>query len=413
MPKEYLCPMERKPSLVLFTHEFPFGNSETSFLEPELPFLQSHFNLKAIVTFSNDTPLTTTTEKHIAIIKYNESTENGQWAILKAITHFPFLKWLILDAFKALLFQGVKKFKIIVSQCLKYQKMALFIHQNPLIKESDFFYSYWFDHWSIVFGLYQENFKTKTNMISRAHRYEIDKNTAQFPSFPFERIQLKKIDLIAFISEKWRDNFIKRNFKSQSKSKTFRMGVNNFNQILLDPSQPYKIVTISGNIPVKRLSLQAEAMNLINLNIEWHHFGADQNDKAISNSVTNPKIKYINHGFVPINQLLEWLEQNPQHFLISTSIIEGVPVSMMECIARGIPIIGLDVGGVSEIINDDTGILCNKDVKPKELAEIIENALVNYRFTGETREKVRTFQQKHFNHIKNYTDFCQEIRHLK
>lgn len=75
------------------------------------------------------------------------------------------------------------------------------------------------------------------------------------------------------------------------------------------------------------------------------------------------------------------------------SIVEGMPVSIMEaCLAR-LPIVSFDVGGVSEIvINNETGILVAQgDIKG--LAKAIEELLMN-------KEKRKSMGEAGFNRIK-------------
>ena len=51
---------------------------------------------------------------------------------------------------------------------------------------------------------------------------------------------------------------------------------------------------------------------------------------------------------------------------------EGIPVSIMEAIVS-IPIIATDVGGVSEIVNEETGLLVNKNPNLDKIADLINN----------------------------------------
>lgn len=53
------------------------------------------------------------------------------------------------------------------------------------------------------------------------------------------------------------------------------------------------------------------------------------------------------------------------------SRIEDLPVSIMEAFSYGIPAIGTDVGGTSEIITDANGFLIDRDFTPHDLAQLI------------------------------------------
>ncbi|NJK95527.1 MAG: glycosyltransferase [Bacteroidales bacterium] len=49
---------------------------------------------------------------------------------------------------------------------------------------------------------------------------------------------------------------------------------------------------------------------------------------------------------------------------LNTSLSEGVPVSVMEALSFGLPVIATDVGGTGELINDEVGMLINPEISP-------------------------------------------------
>ena len=69
---------------------------------------------------------------------------------------------------------------------------------------------------------------------------------------------------------------------------------------------------------------------------------------------------------------MNFYKKRPVDCFITTSSTEGVPVSIMEAMSYGIPIIGTDVGGVKETI-DENGILISANPSVKEISEAIES----------------------------------------
>ncbi|NMC40567.1 MAG: glycosyltransferase, partial [Bacteroidales bacterium] len=67
---------------------------------------------------------------------------------------------------------------------------------------------------------------------------------------------------------------------------------------------------------------------------------------------------------------------------INVSSSEGVPVSVMEALSFGIPVIATDAGGTSEIVNNTNGRLIPVDFDPKDLAAIIENLVHDEKYQG-------------------------------
>ncbi len=57
-------------------------------------------------------------------------------------------------------------------------------------------------------------------------------------------------------------------------------------------------------------------------------------------------------GYGSIDDLMLFFKENSVDLFINASITEGTPVSIMEAISCGIPIIATDVGGNPEIVSE-------------------------------------------------------------
>jgi glycosyltransferase involved in cell wall biosynthesis len=87
---------------------------------------------------------------------------------------------------------------------------------------------------------------------------------------------------------------------------------------------------------------------------------------------------------------------------ISLSESEGLPVSMMEAISFGIPILARNVGGVSEIVNEITGILINQYDDPgQKMSEFLSKKW--------DRQAIIAYQHEYFDAMKNYSNFTEEL----
>ena len=71
---------------------------------------------------------------------------------------------------------------------------------------------------------------------------------------------------------------------------------------------------------------------------------------------------------------------------------------MMEAISFGIPILARNVGGISEIVNETTGVLINEQDDPQQKL----NTFLNRKWD---REAIIAFQHANFDASKNYTNF--------
>jgi glycosyltransferase involved in cell wall biosynthesis len=84
---------------------------------------------------------------------------------------------------------------------------------------------------------------------------------------------------------------------------------------------------------------------------------------------------------------------------------EGIPVSIMEALSYGIPVIATDTGGVSEIVTDTNGILLPSNPEIGKIASAI-NGLKNFR-NREIRAQIK--EQVYLNYAadKNFPEFIK------
>ena len=62
-------------------------------------------------------------------------------------------------------------------------------------------------------------------------------------------------------------------------------------------------------------------------------------------------------GYVPNAEILGWLQAGDVDAVVLPSDWEGVPVSLIESLAYGVPAVASDVGGVAELVGDGCGVL--------------------------------------------------------
>ncbi|MBK7819381.1 MAG: glycosyltransferase [Sphingobacteriaceae bacterium] len=95
--------------------------------------------------------------------------------------------------------------------------------------------------------------------------------------------------------------------------------------------------------------------------------------------------------------------------LLSVSYSEGLPVTMMEAISFGIPLIATNVGGCNEICNENTGVLIDRDFDPKKVAKILETFKNSEMNTSQFRAGCREYWKNNFEADKNYNSFINKL----
>ncbi len=170
------------------------------------------------------------------------------------------------------------------------------------------------------------------------------------------------------------------------------------------PNNVLKIVTCSPAVPVKRLLLLAESLEHIRFQTLWMHIG-DGNElmslKAFCERFNHSHITTIFKGYLFQEEIPAIYESEQFNVFVNVSESEGVPVSIMEAFAAGIPVIATNVGGTSEIVNKDNGVLLEPNITSLQLAEALKefNALPE-----STRQAMQT------NARQTYLQKCDAVK---
>jgi colanic acid/amylovoran biosynthesis glycosyltransferase len=120
--------------------------------------------------------------------------------------------------------------------------------------------------------------------------------------------------------------------------------------------------------------LIARTLSFLNIPASWVHFG-DGPEMSEIKTIAKELPGHIQAelmGAVPHNELMKYFRTTSIDLFLNVSRSEGVPVSVMEAMSFGIPVIATNVGGTSEIVSGKTGLLIDPDFSPEELAGKIQ-----------------------------------------
>lgn len=109
---------------------------------------------------------------------------------------------------------------------------------------------------------------------------------------------------------------------------------------------------------------------------------------------TRPEIKFRGHF-----QGLATIPLQDYDVMIMTSESEGLPNTLIECMGNGIPAVASNVGGVSEIVNEETGWLVNDYSDTRAFEVVLESLLRDKPSVGKKGVASREFVRK--NHSWN------------
>lgn len=274
------------------------------------------------------------------------------------------------------------------------------------------FYAYWFDDQGSIVTLLKR-IGVNGKFISRVHLFDFQEEYRKNNYIPFRKTESKYLDKIYPISS-FATKYLKERFNILN-TKTAHLGViNRGDNPIASDIEIFTIVSCSRLSWEKRPFLLIELISKLTLHINWIHFGSGPMEKEFMEKVktlpTNIKFEY--KGNVSNENLISFYNTHSVDVFLNVSSFEGIPVTMMEAISFGIPIVGCNVGGVSEIVNNETGVLLDENFDPNNAFCLIVELLINNSRNINFRKAVKRFWSLNFDARVNANIFVNEIKNL-
>ncbi len=304
-----------------------------------------------------------------------------------------------------------------------------FMKKRGYLEDGAIYYSYWY-FWKCYAITHEIDKYPRSRVITRTHEYDLYDYTSPSGYQPFKVSMEGKLDHIVFIAEHGRDYYLaKYNKEPGDKYLLYRLGTKNpfdgalpcdaFDDIqgdMRDGSESvFHIVSCSSIIERKRVYRIAEALSLINdLDVKWVHFGTgDKEADLISlckKELDNKhNISYELKGYVNNEDLHEYYRNNRIDAFVSASSSEGNPVSVMEAMSYGIPIIAPSICNFPNMIRG-SGALVPEDCRPFHIAEAIQRlAAMPAEDIAGMRMAARKCWEDDFDADKNNRRFVEEV----
>jgi glycosyltransferase involved in cell wall biosynthesis len=144
---------------------------------------------------------------------------------------------------------------------------------------------------------------------------------------------------------------------------------------------------------------------------QWTHVGdGPEREKieALAMSVLPSNVTWRRLDYGGPQALMDFYRGDPIDVFVNTSASEGTPVSIMEAISCGMPVIATSVGGNVEIVGPSNGLLLSANPEPKEIAEAFNR--VNE--LPELRAGSRAKWEADYSARKNYERFATRLLEL-
>ena len=303
------------------------------------------------------------------------------------------------------------------------KSFSTFLKGNNIGSSNTVFYSYWFHKSAILLSILKDkgiisSFTSRAHSIDLYHNFwGIINDEVKVP--PFKMFKLKHVTKLYCVSNHGA-TFLKEYYpKYAHKVAVSYLGVNEFsydNIIEIKESGIFNIVTCSGINSNKRVNLLAEALIKIKSSrvVKWIHFGwgadKDINELKVITNKFPSNISTEIRGHTPNEDILRFYKEHEVDLFVNLSIVEGLPVAIMEAMQYGIPVLATKVYGTPEIVFDHlNGFLLDVNFKVEELAKKIDWFIEHKEASHEMRSAAKQIYFDKFNAKKNYTEFAEYL----
>ncbi len=409
-------------TLVLITDYFPYGTAET-FLETEIKYLSEAFEKVIICPGKRADDLRNVPGNVEISAVFCQPAPKGKFHLYFSgfvfiIHQLPLL--LRLGFFRNFsLIATIKSIKYSGLIAVSMKKINGFLQQRNFDFSTTLFYTYWFGYETLALGLLKNRTKS-IKVVSRAHGYDLYNERGEKSLNFIKPLNLQLVDKIFCISGHGLNYLAAQYPYSKEKLLLSYLGSKGPGlSIQPNDHSTFKMVSCSGITPVKRLDKIIEllfysAQQNIPVKLEWHHMGDGplkiETDAMAKEKLTG-KVDYFFYGNVNNKEIFQYYQKINPNLFINLSDSEGLPVSIMEAMSVGIPVMATNVGGTSEIVNNDTGWLVDANAPVEFLSTLLCKIAIHVD-TMERGKKAMWYWNQKFNADKNYRHFTNQLKTL-
>lgn len=214
---------------------------------------------------------------------------------------------------------------------------------------------------------------------------------------------------VIVVSKDMQDNFVSKFGFSGDKIAVIRNGTEINKEILLKRDEDIFIIGSMGRMfPVKDYSLMVEIAREVKKETDRIHFelaGDGPDRERILNLIERYQLghTFILKGFV--ENIFEYFQGIDVY--MNTSMHEGIPMSVLEAMSYGIPIIAPDTGGIKEIIRDGVEGYLVEGRDPKNFAKKCLHLFKDRSLRRSIGNNARTKVEKEFSNDRMAREYYQ------
>jgi glycosyltransferase involved in cell wall biosynthesis len=416
----------RAPTLLLFTQSYPFAVAlEDTFLEPELPHLRDAFDRVIVIP--------SLAEGARAPVPDGIEVDESLAAFLRAHSGRPEL--VVRACFSRLFRSDVAERPGLLARRGTLSRLAATSGKAELTRRwitrslagrglatgTCVAYTFWCEGATAGLALVKRGFPDLV-VVSRAHGADLYADRYDPPYLPCRGFTLRYLDRLLPDSDRGVDYVAEHHAWFASRCEIARMGVTDPGFATRASAEGrFTLVSCSRVVPIKRVDLILRAVDRVarsrpDIQFEWHHFGggplkAEIEAQASATLGSNASAHFP--GYSSLDDLFTFYRTRPVDVFLNASISEGTPVSIMEAISCGIPIVATAVGGNPEIVSHLNGTLVGPNPEPDEIAAAVMAMISRPDIAAAQRQGSRRVWASKYNAAANYSAFARLLLDLR
>ncbi len=393
--------------LNVYTAGYPFGNKE-SYLNNEIDVLSEISQNINLIPYSRNGEIQPA-YNGLAKIHPEEVMLNKQISFYE----FVFLIRILAIEFrhipqKLFFLRKIRRHYVVVKSGLLLSKWL----QRQKLHESAIHYSYWMNEWALALAILKKKGEIESFMF-RVNGYDIWDNRHEGGYLPFRYFIYSQTQNVFALSREATSYLKSLNF-FPDKIQLAYFGTKDHGLKPCLVKEKFTVLTCSDAIPLKRLDKIAHVLILLNIEVKWIHHGEGETIAKVKSLLQahSNKVEFV-QSFKKDDyyEVIEFMKLSDPDLFINLSSTEGLPVSLLEALSLGIPILANRVGGCEELFDYEVGLLVEKDESVKGIAEKIM-AFYNQEIFVLSAAEIKEYWRDNFSADVNYLELAKKLNFI-
>ena len=391
----------KKQGTVIYISNCAIDSAGTpnSFMMQELPWLLAHFSRVLMVSYEGIAELTGTQVQGLHSI----AAGGKRSALWRTWLRVPFVAefwWELARMMRDRQFSLINMIKLLLF-VVRGHKLHIWLEKllRGYRGESVTLYAYWMSYDAYAAALSKQK-HADVRFLVRGHAYDIDPARNAVNPYLMKRMIAEQADGIFLISEYAKAQYLGYMQDAVALEKLHVVGVGSSGTDIRALHEPpffedgrLHVVSCAAISAIKQLPVLIDALAACtDIKISWLHLGGGVGEESIR-AYAKEKLGGLSHvqydimGNISNAQVQETYDREAFDVFINTSRMEGTPVSIMEALNAGIPVIAPSVGGIPELVDDAVGMLYAPEKGSSGAAEALRA------FAAMSREQAMTMRR--------------------